>query len=33
MKLHYFDVPGKAEMIRLLLWYTKTQFYDRRIKY
>jgi hypothetical protein len=32
LKLHYFDIPGRAEMIRMLLKYVKIPFKDIRFK-
>jgi len=31
MKLFFFDVPGRGEAIRLLLYYSKIPFQDIRI--
>ena len=30
VKLHYFDIYGRAEPIRMLLWYKKIQYQDER---
>jgi len=32
LKLYYFDIPGKAEMIRMVLKYLKLEFEDIRYK-
>ena len=31
--VHYFDIYGRAEAIRMLLAYTKTEFEDKRIQF
>lgn len=32
MTLHYFDIYCKADVLRLALWYAKTDFVDHRFK-